>query len=167
MAALPRDRTLTAYASSGGNEPGSVVVAAGVARSDGVGFDFAVPGRELAEVGPSDLARLIDRLDEVAVLPFDRFSDVLVQVDRSSPAVLGALRLAGVIRGGDARFDDELGDGYRSSLVLDGGRLHALVGSETPLSGSVDVMELTRYVSHIVLGTHPDGTRARLFIGAP
>lgn len=164
VAPLPVDRTLTLYAMSEQGEPNLAVSAAGVARSDGVAFDLIVPGSEPPEISPGGLSEMIGRLDEAEVLPFDRFGDLLMRIEEGGPLVVAALRAAGVLREGEDSFDRMLGDGFASSLVVDAGRMEELSGTLTVGAEEDGPMEWARYISHIVLGTHANGT-IRIVIG--
>jgi hypothetical protein len=158
---LVGDRTLTVFAS----QHGAGIAATGWARSDGATLDISVPGEDMTEITPGNLAELLGKLDEADVLPLDRFGGLLQTLDEAGPQVLTALQLSGVMSEGTDAFDSMLGDGYESSLVVDAGRLEALSGFlDMPQKGSGGVLELARYISHIVLGTRSDQT-LRIFIG--
>lgn len=158
---LPDDRILTVFA----RQNGSVVAASGTARDSGVDFDISAPGTHIDQVTPGDILRLLGRLDEADILPVDRFGGLLRSLDEAAPQVITALRLSGVMADGDERYDDILGDDYSSSLVFDVGRIEALSGFLPMLGvGQGGLLDLARYISHIVLGTRTDET-IRIFIG--
>lgn len=157
LALLPEDRTLTLYTVS---DQRRGIAAAGVARSDGAVFDLVAPGSQPREIGPGDLSDMIGTLDRTDVLPFGRIGDLLQRLEDGGPAVIAAMRATGILRDGGADLDKTLGDGFSSSLVLDVGRISTLVADPAP----VFLRESGRYISHIVLGTHPEGT-IRIFIG--
>lgn len=160
---LPDDRTLTVYAAASEDQD-SVASAGGVARPDGVALDLVVPGAETQEIGPGELSEMIGRLDRANVLPFDRFGDLLARIEEGGPLVVTALRVSGVLKGGGPEFDALLGEGFDSSLVLDAARVGELSGVLPIGDDDSGLVESARYISHIVLGTHPDGT-IRIFIG--
>ncbi len=158
---LPDDRILSLFA----KQDGSLLAASGTARSEGIALDISAPGFQLDEVTPGDILQLLGRLDEADILPVDRFEGLLRSLDEAAPRVITALRLSGVMAGGDRGYDDTLEDGYSSSLVFDVGRIETLAGFLPMLGRGPDgLFDLARYISHIVLGTRTDRT-IRIFIG--
>jgi hypothetical protein len=158
---LPDDRILTVFA----RQDGSVIAASGTARDAGVDLDISAPDMRIDEITPGSILQLLGRLDEADILPVDRFGGLLQALDEAAPQVITALRLSGVMADGDESFDEILGDGYSSSLVFDVERIESLSGFLPSLgTGPDDLLELARYISHIVLGTRTDKT-IRIFIG--